>query len=155
MEETPIIPRHDNMKILITESQYKLLLESKDDVVEQLLEMENFEIDFDLSGVSEILENADLEDYFGIDVIDDNEIEDTLSGGDKIYMRLVFVSFYINNLIQSQKPIYFLTKNNKVIGVDHHGGFSSVATSFGYVPYDVLTTYFIDRAKTYLEQLLN
>ena len=143
------------MKIILTESQYKLLLESKDDVVEQLLEMENFEIKFEYHGVREILDNDDLEDYFGTDVIDDNEIEDTLSGGDKIYMRLVFVSFYINNLIQSQKPIYFLTKNNKVIGVDHHGGFSSVATSFGYVPYDVLTTYFIDRAKTYLEQLLN
>ena len=155
MEETPIIPRHDNMKILITESQYKLLLESKDDVVEQLLEMENFEIKFEYHGVREILENTDLEDYFGTDVIDDNEIEDTLSGGDKINMGVVDVNFYINNLIQSQKTIYFLTKNNKVIGVDHHGGFSSVATSFGYVPYDVLTTYFIDRAKTYLEQLLN
>ena len=143
------------MKILITESQYKLLLESKDDVVEQLLEMENFEIKFEYHGVREILDNDDLEDYFGTDVIDDNEIEDTLSGGDKINMVIIDVNFYINNLIQSQKPIYFLTKNNKVIGVDHHGGFSSVATSFGYVPYDVLTTYFIDRAKTYLEQLLN
>ena len=117
--------------------------------------MENFEIKFEYHGVREILENTDLEDYFGTDVIDDNEIEDTLSGGDKINMGVVDVNFYINNLIQSQKPIYFLTKNNKVIGVDHHGGFSSVATSFGYVPYDVLTTYFIDRAKTYLEQLLN
>ena len=143
------------MKIILTESQYKLLLESKDDVVEQLLEMENFEIKFEYHGVREILDNDDLEDYFGTDVIDDNEIEDTLSGGDKINMGVVDVNFYINNLIQSQKTIYFLTKNNKVIGVDRHGGFSSVATSFGYVPYDVLNDYFIERAKTYLEQLLN
>ena len=135
----------------------KKIKESVEDsnVVEQLLELENIEIEFDYHGFRETLDKDDLEDYFGTDVIDDNEIEDTLSGGAKIYNREVYVRFYINNRLISSPSIYFLTKNNKVIGVSSHSRFTDIATSFRYIPTDILMGYFIEKAKTYLEGVLS
>jgi len=100
-------------------------------------------------------DDDELEEYFGTTVIDDDEIEDSLGGGAKIFIQEVYVKFYINNKLVSPPSIYFITKNNKVIGVSSHSRFTDIATSFRYIPYKILNSYFIERAKTYLEEVLS
>ena len=128
-------------------------------LVERLLALENIKIDFDYID-GRVLNDYEIEKYFGTDVIDDNEIEDTLSGGDKIYIREVYVHFYDNNneLIinyHTSPSIDFITKNNKVIGINMYSRFTNVATSFNYIPHKMLDSYFIENAKTYLEKVLS
>jgi len=134
----------------------KKIKESVEDfnVVEQLLELENIEIDFEYID-GRVLDDDELEEYFGTTVIDDDEIEDSLGGGAKIFIQEVYVKFYINNKLVSPPSIYFITKNNKVIGVSSHSRFTDIATSFRYIPYKILNSYFIERAKTYLEEVLS
>ena len=127
----------------------------KSNIVDQLLELENIKIDFEYID-GRVLDDNELEEYFGTTVIDDDEIEDSLGGsGAKIYNREVYVHFYINNKLVSSPSIYFITKNNKVIGVSSHNRFTDIATSFRYIPYKILNSYFIEKAKTYLEGVLS
>ena len=127
----------------------------KSNIVDQLLELENIKIDFEYID-GRVLDDNELEEYFGTTVIDDDEIEDSLGGGGaKIYNREVYVHFYINNKLVSSPSIYFITKNNKVIGVSSHNRFTDIATSFRYIPYKILNSYFIEKAKTYLEGVLS
>jgi len=139
----------------------KKIKESVDNsnIVEQLLELEDIKIDFEYID-GRVLDNNELEEYIGTTVIDDDEIEDSLGGGAKIYIQEVYVHFYNNNneLIinyHTSPTIYFITKNNKVIGVNSHNRFTDIATSFRYIPYKILNSYFIERAKTYLEDFLS
>lgn len=140
----------------------KKIKESVDNsnIVERLLEMENIEIDFEYID-GRVLDDNELEEYIGTTVIDDDEIEDSLGGGAKIYIQEVYVHFYNNNnneLIinyHTSPTIYFITKNNKVIGVNSHNRFTDIATSFRYIPYKILNSYFIEGAKTYLEDFLS
>ncbi len=134
----------------------KKIKESVDNsnIVEQLLELENIKIDFEYID-GRVLDDDELEEYIGTTVIDDDEIEDSLGGGAEIYIQEIYVNFYINNKLVPSPSIYFLTKNNKVIGVNSHNRFTDIATSFRYIPNDVLMPYFIERAKTYLEEVLS
>ena len=133
----------------------KKIKESVEDsnVVEQLLDLENIKIDFEYID-GRVLDDNELEEYFGTTVIDDDEIEDSLGGGAKIYIQEVYVNFYFNNKLVSRPSIYFITKNNKVIGVSSHNRFTDIATSFRYIPNDILMGYFIEKAKPYVEKLL-
>jgi hypothetical protein len=53
-----------------------------------------------------------------------------------------------------KRRIHFLTRNNKVIGVDSTGDFRTITDGFRYIPTEVLMPYFIEKAKTYLERIL-
>ena len=120
------------MKIIITESQYKTLLESSDNsnVVEKI--MNHMGIKYD---GHEFLERS--YDNFG-------RTHDTVI----FYFRLPDddYSYY--------RRIHFLTRNNKVIRVDSAGDFRTIDDAFRYIPTDVLMDYFIEKGKTYLEKFL-
>ncbi len=52
------------------------------------------------------------------------------------------------------RRIHFFTRNNKVVSVDSTGDFRTITDGFRYIPTDVLMSYFIEKAKTYIEKLL-
>jgi hypothetical protein len=65
-----------------------------------------------------------------------------------VYFKFPNDSYYHN------RRIHFLTRNNKVIGVDSAGDFRTITDGFRYIPTDILMGYFIEKAKTYLERIL-
>ena len=119
------------MKIIITEDQYNMILESNgSNVVEQIMNHTGIKYDG-----HELLERS--YDNFG-------RTHDTVI----FYFRLPDddYSYY--------RRIHFLTRNNKVIRVDSAGDFRTIDDAFRYVPTDVLMNYFIEKGKTYLEKFL-
>jgi hypothetical protein len=52
------------------------------------------------------------------------------------------------------RTIHFITKNNKVIGIDSYGRFSNVIPEFSHIPIKIVSDYFIEEAKKYAEKLL-
>ncbi len=52
------------------------------------------------------------------------------------------------------RTIHFITRNNKVIGIDSYGRFSNVIPEFAHIPIKIVSNYFIDEAKKYAEKLL-
>jgi hypothetical protein len=119
------------MKIIITEEQYKLLLESTDktNVVEQLLEMEGIKYD----GCEYDGRNRDS---FG-----------------RTHDSVVFYFEFPNNY--KHRSIRFLTKNNKVVSVSSASDFRTIADGFKYIPKKTLMEYFIEEGKTHLEKILS
>ena len=120
------------MKIIITESQIKTLLESSDksNVIEQILEMEG--IKYDGCGFG-----GRTYDNFG-------RKQDTV----EIYFK------FPNESKLRSRSIHFITRNNKVVSVDSSSDFRTITDGFRYIPEKVLMDYFIEKAKTYLEKIL-
>lgn len=119
------------MKIIITEDQYKLLLESTgSNVVEQIMDMSG--VKYDGCGFG-----GRTYDNFGRKH-DTVEVYFKLPDEEKLYYR----------------RIHFLTKNNKVVSVDSTGDFRTITDGFRYIPTDLLMGYFIEKAKIYIEKLL-
>jgi hypothetical protein len=52
------------------------------------------------------------------------------------------------------KNIWYITKNNKVTGVDILPNFKTVSEYFEFVPVEILNSYFIEMGKKYLEEIL-
>jgi len=119
------------MKIIITESQFKTLLESSDksNVIEQILEMEGIKYD----GC----------EYDGRTHEYDGRIHDSV----------VFYFEFPNDY--KHRSIRFLTKNNKVVRVSSSSDFRTIADGFRYIPTDVLMSYFIEKGKRHLENILS
>ena len=119
------------MKIIITEEQYNMLLESNSsNVIEQILEMSG--IKYDGCGFG-----GRTYDNFG-------RKQDTV----EIYFK------FPNESKLRSRSIHFITRNNKVVSVDSSSDFRTIADGFRYIPTDVLMSYFIEKAKTYLEKIL-
>ena len=124
------------MKIIITESQYELLLESKknSNVVEKILEMENIKV------------------YYGYK----NRLY-SRSGyprGEVVQFDDTYVSFRFPDGHTFERVVRFKTIKNKVIGVSGHDDFSSIVDGFNYIPKEIVTNYFIEKLKTHLEKVL-
>ena len=119
------------MKIIITESQFKTLLESSDksNVIEQILEMEGVKYD----GC----------EYDGRTHEYDGRIHDSV----------VFYFEFPNDY--KYRSIRFLTKNNKVVSVSSASDFRTIADGFRYIPEKVLMDYFIEKGKRHLENILS
>ena len=120
------------MKIIITESQFKTLLETTDNsnVVEQIMDVEG--VKYDGCGYG-----GRTYDNFGRRH-DTVEVYFKLPDKEKLYSR----------------RIHFLTRNNKVVSVDSTGDFRTITDGFRYIPTDILMGYFIEKAKIYIERLL-
>ena len=119
------------MKIIITESQFKTLLESSDksNVIEQILEMEGIKYD----GC----------EYDGRTHEYDGRIHDSV----------VFYFEFPNDY--KYRSIRFLTKNNKVVSVSSASDFRTIADGFRYIPTNILMDYFIEKGKIHLENILS
>ena len=52
------------------------------------------------------------------------------------------------------KNIWYITKNNKVVGVDILPNFKPISEAFEFVPVEILNSYFIEMGKNYLEEVL-
>ena len=52
------------------------------------------------------------------------------------------------------KNIWYVTKNNKVVGVDILPNFKPVSEYFEFMPTEILNSYFIEMGKEFLEELL-
>ena len=118
------------MKIIITESQYNMLLESTDyfNIVEQILEMENVKVYY---GYKNRIYNRDGEQF------DD-----------------AYVSFKFPDGYTYERTARFKTIKNKVIDVYSHGDFESIVEGFKYIPEEVVNDYFLEKLKTHLENVL-
>jgi hypothetical protein len=122
------------MKIIITEDQYKLLLESKNnfDVVEKILEMENIKV------------------YYGYK----NRIYNRIYSRDGEQFDDAYVSFKFPDGYTYERVVRFKTIKNKVIDVYSHGDFTNIVEGFNYIPEKILMNYFIEKLKTHLENVL-
>lgn len=52
------------------------------------------------------------------------------------------------------RRIHFVTKYNKVVSVNSAGDFRTITDGFRYIPTEILMSYFIEKAKIYIERLL-
>ena len=121
------------MKIILTENQFKTLLESTgSNVVEQIMDSEGIKLKgFHYGGrtYDNFRRQRDMVHLFFTDPMDPD------------YTHM--------------KTIVFLTKNNKVADVYTSSDFRPLSDSFRYIPTDVLMSYFFEKAKTYLEGVLS
>ena len=119
------------MKIIITEDQYNMLLESTDNsnVVEQILDMDGIK-------------------YDGCEY--DGRTRDSFG---RTYDSVVFYFEFPNDY--KHRSIRFLTKNNKVVSVSSSSDFRNITDGFKYIPTNVLMSYFIEKGKRHLEKTLS
>ena len=75
-------------------------------------------------------------------------------GNPGIQYDSVYIFFNFSNLEQKERNVHFETRGYKVIGIESHGNFTTVIDDFKYLPKDLVTDYFISRAKTYVEKIL-
>ena len=67
----------------------------------------------------------------------------------------VDIHFYTKDGDKSSYPIYFKTRGNKIISDPIiYGDMSTALKDFNYIPNDVLSDYFSDKAKEFLEKYL-
>lgn len=120
------------MKIIITEDQFKTLLESTDNsnVVEQIMDSEGIKF----RGFT----------YNGRSYDNFKRQRDTVN---------LFFSDSMDNTYK--KTIIFLTKDNKVVDIYSSSDFRPLSDSFSYIPTDVLMDYFFEKGKEYLEMILS
>lgn len=112
------------MKIIITEHQYNLLLESN--VVKQILDSEDIKLKFEFVNKSR---NGIGSEFYNIWAVFDYP-DDT---------KIVGMSFKI--------------KDNDIM-VHGHGDFDKITESFKYLPKDVVIDYFIGKGIDYLVNYL-
>jgi len=121
------------MKIIITEDQYNMILESNgSNVVEQIMDSDGIKLKgFHYGGrtYDNFRRQRDMVHLFFTDPMDPD------------YTHM--------------KTIVFLTKNNKVFDVYTSSDFRPLSDAFRYIPTDVLMSYFFEKAKTYLEGVLS
>lgn len=119
------------MKIIITENQLNKIMESesKDHVVEQLMNMAGIEVSLGYGSRYKL-------------------------GTDK-YSDSVYFWFKYPDIPEKKfKRIWFLTMRNKVIGVDEYNNFTTITEGFRYIPIEILNSYFKEKGKKYLEEIL-
>ena len=75
-------------------------------------------------------------------------------GTDKYSDCVYFWFSYPHTEKQNYKRLWFLTMINKVIGVDQYPNFTTITDGFNYIPEDILNSYFKEKGKKYLEEIL-
>jgi hypothetical protein len=126
---------HSGLKVdrIVDSSDNNVLLResvNNSNVVEQIMEVEGIKLDsFGYGGRTR---DSFMRKHDSVDV----------------YFKLTNDDYYY------KRRIHFLTRNNKVIGVDSAGDFRTITDGFRYIPTEVLMPYFIEKAKTYLERIL-
>ena len=126
---------HSGLKVdrIVDSSDNNVLLSesvNNSNVVEQIMEVEGIKLDsFGYGGRTR---DSFMRKHDSVDV----------------YFKLTNDDYYY------KRRIHFLTRNNKVIGVDSSGDFRTITDGFRYIPTEILMPYFIEKAKTYLERIL-
>lgn len=103
--------------------------EYKDHVVEQLMNMAGIEVSLGYGSRT-------------------NCLNDT-------YCDCVYFWFsYPHTDKQNYKRLWFLTRRNKVVGIDTYPNFTTITDGFNYIPEDILNSYFKEKGKKFLEEVL-
>ena len=117
------------MKIIITEDQFKTLLETTgSNVVKQILDNEGVNVTISYGGR-----------------VPDKNV---------FYDYVYFWFKYSNTYNENYKRVFYNTKNNKVVGIDRVPDFTTITDEFRYIPTEILNSYFVEMGEEYLNKIL-